>query len=121
MTNEVALMVVRAGDLDVGLDAARVQEVLPLAQWNGEAALDLLQQVGATGAAGDARILVVTRQGREPLAALVSGAVTLRHIARADMLPLPPELRAHVAWLSHVVISEGQTPLLVVDTERLGR
>jgi chemotaxis signal transduction protein len=121
MTDEVALMVVRAGGVDVGLDAARVREVLPLAQWNGEAALDLMQLVGATTVDGDVRILVVTRHGREPLAALVSGAVTLRHVARAQMLAVPMPLSAHVRWVSHVVVGDGEAPLLVVDADRLAQ
>jgi chemotaxis signal transduction protein len=119
MADEVALMVLRTPDFDVGIDAARVQEVVPLAQWTGEAALDLGQLVGAPPSEGAVRILVVTSTAREPLAALVSGSVTLRHVARAELLALPPPLAAHVRWVSHVVVSDGQPPLLVLDAERL--
>lgn len=119
MSDDVALMVVRAGGVDVGVDAARVQEVVPIAQWTGEAALDLQQRAGATSSEGAARILVVTRDGREPLAALVSGAVTLRHVPRAQLLAVPSPLRAHVPWVSHVVVTDGEPPLLVVDVGAL--
>jgi chemotaxis signal transduction protein len=119
MTDEVALMVVRAGAVDVGLDAARVREVVPIEQWTGEAALDLLQLVGAAGAEGNVRILVVARDGREPLAALVSGTVTLRHVTRAQLLAVPAPLDAHVRWVSHIVVGKDGAPLLVVDAERL--
>ena len=112
-------MVVRTRDFDVGVDAARVQEVIPLERWTGEAALDLAQLVGATSGEGAVRILLVTRDGSEPLAALVSGAVTLRHVARADLLALPALLAAHVRWVSHVVVTDGEPPLLVLDAERL--
>jgi chemotaxis signal transduction protein len=119
MSEELALMVVRTRDFDVGVAAERVQEVIPLQHWSGEAALDLAQLVGATTGDGAVRILLVTRRGREPLAALVSGAVTLRHVARAELLALPSLLAAHVKWVSHVVVSDGQPPLLVLDAERL--
>ncbi|HEY1585184.1 MAG TPA: hypothetical protein VGH63_05800, partial [Polyangia bacterium] len=119
MSDDVALMVVRAGAVDVAVDAARVQEVVPLEQWTGEAALDLLQLLGAAATEGAVRILVVTRTGREPLAALVTGSVTLRHVARTQLLALPAPLRAHVAWVSHVVVDDKQPPLLVVDADRL--
>jgi chemotaxis signal transduction protein len=119
VTDELALMVVHAGDFDFAVDAARVQEVIPLEQWSGEAALDLAQQVGAPAGEGNVRILLVTRRGREPLAALVAGAVTLRHVPRSQLLAIPAPLAAHVAWLSHVVVSDGHAPLLVVDAERL--
>jgi chemotaxis signal transduction protein len=119
MTEELALMVVRTRDFDFGVDAARVQEVIPLERWTGEAALDLAQLVGGTTVDGAVRILLVTRQGAEPLAALVSGAVTLRHVARGELLALPAQLAAHVRWLSHVVVTDGEPPLLVLDTERL--
>lgn len=120
MSDELALMVVRTPDFDVGVEAARVQEVIPLERWNGEAAFDLAQRVGAaTTGDGATRILVVTRQGREPLAALVTGAVTLRHVARAQLLAMPAPLAERVAWVSHVVVADGQPPLLVLDAERL--
>jgi hypothetical protein len=119
MSDDVALMVVRAGAVEVGVEAARVQEVVPVAQWTGEAALDLQQHAGAGATEGAVRILVVKRDGREPLAALVSGAVTLRHVARGALLSLPPLLRAHVRWVSHVVVADGRPPLLVVDAAEL--
>jgi hypothetical protein len=119
MSEELALMVVRTRDFDFGVAAERVREVIPLAQWSGEAAVDLAQLVGATSSEGAVRILLVTRSGREPLAALISGSVTLRHVARAELLALPAMLAAHVAWVSHVVVSDGQPPLLVLDAERL--
>jgi chemotaxis signal transduction protein len=119
MAEELALMVVRTRDFDVGIEAARVQEVVPLEKWTGEAALDLAQLVGADAGEGAVRILVVTRAAKEPLAALVSGVVTLRHVARAELLELPSLLAAHVRWVSHVVVSDGQPPLLVLDAERL--
>ena len=117
---EVALMVIRAGDVEVAVEATRVHEVVPLEQWNGEAALDLQEQTGAGVTQGPARILVVTRPGRPPLAAIVSAAVTLRHVARAQLLSLPPLLRAHVRWASHVAIAAGRPPLLLVDPGELG-
>jgi len=117
--SEVALMVVRAPNFDFAVAADRVQEVIPLERWNGEAALDLAQVVGAPSVEGAVRVLLVTRDGREPFAALVSGAVTLRHVARTELLTVPAPLAAHVAWLSHIVVSDGQPPLLVLDTERL--
>ena len=118
--DELTLMVVHAADCDVGVDAARVQEVIPLERWSGEAALDLVQLAGAAAADdGAVRILVVARAGREPLAALVSGTVSLRQVARAELLALPAPLAAHVRWVSHVVVSDGKPPLLVLDTERL--
>jgi len=113
------MMVVRARDFDVGVPAERVQEVIPLERWSGEAALDILQLVGAPTEEGTVRILVVTRRGREPLAALVSGAVALRHVPRAELLALPPELAAHARWVSHVVVGDRQAPLLVLDPDRL--
>jgi chemotaxis signal transduction protein len=116
---ELALMVVQTADFDVGVVAERVQEVVPIEKWSGEAALDLLQLVGAPSGEGAVRILVVRRDGREPLAALVSGAVALRHVARGELLELPAPLAAHARWVSHVVISDGRAPLLVLDTERL--
>jgi len=119
MIEQLALMVVHARDFDFAVAAERIQEVIPLERWSGEAALDLAQRVGANASEGAVRILLVTRDGREPLAALVSGAVTLRHVARHELLTLPPPLAAHVAWVSHVVVSDGQPPLLVLDTERL--
>jgi len=120
MSDEIALMVVHAGAVDVGVDAARVQEVVPIAQWTGEAAFDLQQHAGATVTEGAARILVVARDGREPLAALVAGDVSLKHIGRGQLMPVPPLLRAHVRWVSHVVVADGQPPLLVVDAAELG-
>jgi chemotaxis signal transduction protein len=118
VSEELALMVVRTRDFDVGIDAARVREVVPLAEWTGEAAVDLVQLVGATAGGGAVRIVVVTRDRREPLAALVSGAVTLRHVPRGELLALPALLAAHVRWISHVVVSDGLPPLLVLDAER---
>ena len=112
-------MVVRARDFDVGVPAERVQEVIPLERWSGEAALDILQLVGAPTEEGAVRILVVTRKGREPLAALVSGAVALRHIPRGELLALPPELAGHARWVSHVVVGDDVAPLLVLDPDRL--
>lgn len=117
--DDLTLMVVHATDCDVGVDAARVQEVIPLERWTGEAALDLVQLAGAAAAEGAVRILVVARPGREPLAALVSGVVSLRHVARAELLALPAPLAAHVRWVSHVVVTDGKPPLLVLDAERL--
>ncbi|MDB4969327.1 MAG: hypothetical protein JWN44_5016 [Myxococcales bacterium] len=119
MSDELALMVVRTRDFDLGLSAAQVQEVIPLERWTGEAAFDLVQLIGATSDEGAVRILVVTRQGRSPLAALVSGAVTLRYVQREQLLSLPAALAAHVGWFSHVVVTDGQPPLLVLDAERL--
>jgi hypothetical protein len=117
--DELTLMVVHAADCDVGVDAARVQEVIPLERWSGEAALDLVQLAGAAPAEGAVRILVVARQGREPLAAVVSGVVSLRQVTRAELLAVPAPLAAHVRWVSHVVVSDGKPPLLVLDAERL--
>ena len=117
--DELAFMVVRTRDVDVGVDAARVQEVIPLERWGGEAALELAALVGAAAGEGAARILLVSRPGREPLAALVSGAVALRHVPRAQLLALPAPLAAHVRWVSHVVVSDGKPPLLVLDLDRL--
>jgi chemotaxis signal transduction protein len=117
---EMALMVVHAADFDFAVAAERVQEVIPLERWNGEAAVDLAQLVGAPSVEGAVRILLVTRDGREPFAALVSGAVTMRHVARSELLSLPAPLAAHVAWISHIVVADGEPPLLVLDTERLG-
>lgn len=117
---EAALMVVHTPDVDLGLDAARVREVIPVESWTGEPALDLAQLVGVAGGDGAVRILVITRAGREPLAALVSGAVRLHQVRRAQLLPLPAELAAHVDRISHVVVRDGQPPLLVLDADRLG-
>ena len=127
MNDELAFMVVRAGDVDVGIEAARVQEVIPLERWDGEAALELAVVAGGAADEGAARILVVTRPGREPLAALVSGAVVLRQVPRAQLLKVPAPLAGHVRWVSHVVVSEGAggaggegRAMLVVDPDRLG-
>lgn len=119
MSGELPLMVVHARDFDVGVPAERVQEVIPLERWSGEAALDILQLVGAQTEEGTVRILVVTRQGREPLAALVSGAVSLRHVPRKELLALPRELAAHARFVSHVVVADQGAPLLVLDPDQI--
>jgi hypothetical protein len=119
MSGDVALMIVHTADFDIGIDAARIHEVIPLERWSGEAAFDLLERVGSSGVEGAARILVVRRDTAAPLAALVSGSVTLRHVARRELLAVPAPLAAHVRWLSHVVVTDGQRPLLVVDAERI--
>ncbi|HXU74586.1 MAG TPA: hypothetical protein VN947_35065 [Polyangia bacterium] len=119
MNDELALMVVHARNVDFAVAAARVQEVVPVDRWAGEPAIDLAQLVGVEPEGGAVRILLLARAGREPLAALVSGDVTLRHIARDHLLPLPAPLAAHVRWISHVVVSDGQQPLLVLDAERV--
>ena len=119
MTNELALMVVHTRDFDLGVAAERVREVVLLEEWQGEAPLALAGLVGAVATEDVVRVLLVTRQGREPLATLVSGAVRLRHVTRAELLELPAPLARHVKWISHVVVSDGQPPLLVIDVERL--
>jgi len=50
---------------------------------------------------------------------VVSGVVSLRQVTRAELLAVPAPLAGHVRWVSHVVVSDGKPPLLVLDAERL--
>jgi chemotaxis signal transduction protein len=119
VSQELTLMVVAAPVVELGIDAALVLEVIPFDRWSGTASQALQERMGAV-VEGARRILLVARQGREPLALEVSGAVRLRQVERSAALELPELLAPHARWISHVIMTDGQLPLLVVDPEQLG-
>ncbi|HEY1585030.1 MAG TPA: hypothetical protein VGH63_05030 [Polyangia bacterium] len=119
MSGDLAMMVVRMRDFDLGLAAERVREVVLVEQWGGDLPPTLAQLVGAEETGDTVRVLLIMRPGREPLATLVSGTVRLRHVAPGELLALPALLARQVRRISHVVVTDGEPPLLVVDVERL--
>jgi chemotaxis signal transduction protein len=120
MSTELALMVVTAFGCELAIDAALVREVVPLESWAGSTTLDVQALVGADNLQGARRVLLVARGDREPLGLSVVGAVRLRHVASTEVLALPRLLLAHTRFISHVVLTEGQPPLLVLDPAHLG-
>lgn len=128
LDDEVALVVVQAGRMQLAVDAARVLEICPEASWSGSAPLELTDAGGTAepaapaGEAGaaEARVLVVRRLGgREPVALRARGAVRVVRVARASAFALPILLRPHVRWVSSVVMSDDQPAILIVDPDEL--
>jgi hypothetical protein len=120
-SQEVSLLVVPAGRVQVALEAARVLSIVPERTWDGAAPLDLLSATvgGESPQDGDPRVLLVARDNRPALPIKTGGILHMQKVARDALLPLPDLLARFVPWLSSVV-ADGKTPLLVVDCARLG-
>jgi hypothetical protein len=120
-SQEVALLVVPAGKVQVALEAARVLSIVPERTWEGAPPLDLLAATvgGEAPRDSDPRVLLLARDNRPALPIKTGGILHMQKVARDAMLPLPELLARFVPWLSSVV-ADGKTPLLVVDCARLG-
>jgi hypothetical protein len=116
--DEVAVMIVPTPTVDLALDAELVREVIPFERWNGPSVA--VQKVWLhADVEGGRRILLVARRDRVPLAIDVSGDVRLRHVPRSSVLAVPSPLDRHVRWVSHVIITDGKAPVLLLDPEHL--
>jgi chemotaxis signal transduction protein len=73
---------------------------------------------GAPSEVDEARVLVVGRVGRPPLAVRVAGALRVQAVAREAVLPLPLVFSKYTPWFSSVVLGE-ESVFLVIDCEKL--
>ena len=81
--------------------------------------LRILLGVATPSDAGQsARVLVLEVEG-ERASLLVHGALGLAEAAAADLLQLPPALRAMTPLLSHLAVVDGKPALFVISPARL--
>jgi hypothetical protein len=80
--------------------------------------LTLLGVATAPAPRADSRVLVLDVAGQRARL-LVHGTLQLAEAAVAELLPLPPAVRAQTPLLSHLAVIDGKPALFVVSPERL--
>jgi hypothetical protein len=105
---------------DLGLEAARVREIVAGHAWEGPPPLDLLAFAGQGPAeAGEARVLVIRRSDGKDVPVRVVGRLRTQPFAAEQVLPLPLLLQPHAHWATAVIIPESGSALVIIDCDRL--
>ena len=120
----VTFVAVLRGISEWGVEASKVQAIMPAMDWSGPEPTDAAAQMGFSPASDDhARVLVVeTADGT--IALWAGREIRIRSHARTEVLRLPALLFApetkRIA-VSSVVMSAADRPLFVLDTALLDR
>lgn len=122
MTSDLVwFLVLRASEIDLGIDAARIQRVVAPSGW-GESTVDLESLLrGAPVAGSPQRVLLISG----PLGVCAIGTerpLRLRACPPEELLPLPDRLWAsgRPALLTGIATLPDQPPLVVLSVDALG-
>jgi hypothetical protein len=119
-SQEISLLVLAGASAEVAIEAARVDQIVPAAQWQGPPGVDLFSLVGYAAPPGDEARMLVVRRARGELVIRAAGTLRMRNVERSQVLPLPSLLATRAPAISSVVLIAGALPLLIVDPDQIG-
>lgn len=115
-----ALLTIDAGSTVWAIPSGAVANIEPYTEADAETIADVRALLGAgpVDPSQVPRVLTVRVSG-QALRLLTRGALRLRTIAVADLVPLPPVLVRETSLVTHVALIDGKPALVVISPDRL--